>query len=186
MVLLLPRDVVLHGSRSGAAYGERGVSGLPGEPSLGWELLVHPARRIGFHHSQQLCHRLISRNRHEQMHVIRRTVDDQWNTISLFDNATHVREEAADNRGRQGRRTILGREDEVNQKGSEGVRHKTYAPFRGSLLLRFDSTRLTPWATVFRPPGLPREPAQKEVRHRAENSRLKCSCGPRFGGSGEP
>jgi len=114
MVPLLPRDVVLHGSRSGAAYGEGGVSGLP------------------------------------------------------------VREEAADNRRRQGRRTILGREDEMKQKGSEGVRHKTYAPLRGSLLLRFDSTRLTPWATVFRPAGLPHEPAEKEVGHRAENSRLKC------------
>src|ERR1035438_9990813 len=43
MMLLLRRDVGPHISRSGAAHGESGVSGLPCESFLGRNLLVNPA-----------------------------------------------------------------------------------------------------------------------------------------------
>ena len=40
--------------------------------------------------------------------MIRRTVDDQRNTLSLSDNSTHVREEAAGDLGGQVWAAILG------------------------------------------------------------------------------
>jgi len=81
MVLLLLRDVVRHVSRLRAAHSEGGVSGPPGKPFLRRKLFVHPARRIGFHHSQQLRDRFSGGKGHQQANVICRAVDNQGNTV---------------------------------------------------------------------------------------------------------
>ena len=92
MMLLLRRDVAGHISRSGGAHGEGGVSGLPTEPPVLWELFVYPTRRIGLHDSQQVRYRFLGRHLHKQVNVIRRTVDYQGNTLSFSHDAGHVGE----------------------------------------------------------------------------------------------
>src|SRR5208283_312636 len=154
MMLSLPSDVLLHISRARSADTEGGVASLPCESPLGGKLLMHPARRVGFHDSHQLRDGFVRRKRHKQMHMIRRTVDDERNALSLPDNAAHVWEKPDGYIGRQIWRAVLGGEDDVNQQGSKAVCHKTSAPFRGSVSLLPDSARLAPWATFFRPSGL--------------------------------
>src|ERR1039458_3462740 len=58
------------------------------------------------------------------MNVVCRTVDDQGRTISLPDNATHVREKTAGEFGGQIRETVLCGEDDIEEQGSEAVRHR--------------------------------------------------------------
>ncbi len=162
MMLLLSGDVFRGVGRARAADTECSVPSLPRESPPGGKLLMHPPRRIGFHHSQQFRDGLVRGKGHQQVHVIRRTVDDQRDALSLPDNTAHVLEKAVGDLARQIRGTVFCGEDNVNQQRSKTVCHKTYAPFRGSALPRPDSARLTPWATIFRPPGLPSEPNMKQ------------------------
>src|ERR1035441_704174 len=124
MVLLLRRDVAGHISRSGGAHGEGGVSGLPTEPPVLWELFVYPARRIGLHDSRQVRYRFLGRHVHKQVNVIRRTIDYQWNTLSFSHDAGHVGEQAGSQPWRQVRGAILGGKDDVNEHGGETVWHR--------------------------------------------------------------
>ena len=92
MVLLLRRDVAGHISRSGGTHGEGGVSGLPTETPVLWELFGHPTRRIGLPDSQQVRDRFLGRHVHKQVNVVRRTMNHQWNALSFPDDAGHVGE----------------------------------------------------------------------------------------------
>ncbi len=59
-----------------------------------------------------------------QLNVIRRTIDDQRNTLSLTNYATHVREDLSGKFRRQNRQPVLRGEYDMNQKGNEAVWHE--------------------------------------------------------------
>ena len=56
--------------------------------------------------------------------MIGRTVDDQRLAVALPDDAAHVREKAAGEVGGQCRGTVLRGEDDMDEQGSEGMRHR--------------------------------------------------------------
>jgi hypothetical protein len=95
MMFLLRGYVAPNFVQSGVTDREGSVSGLPGEPPSIWKLLMYPAGGISFHNPQQVGDRLGRGNREEQMNVIRRTIDYQWNALTLFDYTAHIGEEPA-------------------------------------------------------------------------------------------